>query len=237
MEALCRITLLEAYRGDPSFRIPLGNGQRSLIPMGAVVSVTDPAFHVGFNEDQTGRPDANRFKAAEDIVYYLGLGEANSLMIPLSCAMIHFGDWSVKPGERVVMGVKRNYSQEKARVAGQWGDYLRMPCGKKTNNGVQPDTRIIGAPDIPKVKIELLEQHGGTSGEAYLPWKFYKWDLDIDANAVHEAKLIAAQNGMVAPQELPSFDLSRLSPELLDLIAAAMEKRGKEHRGGKTQGA
>lgn len=181
MDALCRITLLKPFRGDPSYRIPIGNGQQSAVPMGAAPSVTDPASQVGFTSD------TNRGKAARDVAYYLGLGKDGSIMVPVSCAMTWFGDWTLKPGESQGHS-KRTWAQERTRVAMVWGDFARMPRGQKVNNGVAPDTRIIAAPDVPHVKIEVLEQNGLPYGEAYDPWAFYHWDTDVDAVARAEAE-------------------------------------------------
>lgn len=217
MEALCRITLLKPYRGDPEYVIRLGDGQRSLVPMGAI-SVSDPSSHVGFNDDpqaQAVRGDMpNRWKAAQDIVYDLRLGADNSLIIPIDCAQRWFGDWTVKPGDTSQSRVKRTYSQEKIRVAGVWGDYRRMPRGKVVPGqaAVQPDTRIIGAPDVPFVKIEVLEQNGKAYpipgiGDFYDPWAFYAWKEDIDRAAVEEAKRIYGVEAAAAPADMATMIL------------------------------
>jgi hypothetical protein len=239
MEALCRITLLRPYRDDPAFIVPIGNGQISMVPFGAgAISVSDPSFHVGFNSAQTGQEDANRFKAAQDVVYQLGLGDEQSIIVPVSCAMVHFGDWTITPGSKDQRKVKRTYGQERIRVAGQWGDFKRMPRGKKMQDGkVQADTRCIGLPDIPHVKIEILEQNGRPYGTPIVPWDFYKWEQDIDAQAVREAQLIAAEMGFMAPQQLApaasaQIDLSALSDAQLEQLAGLMADKLKGRRGG-----
>ncbi len=238
MEALCRITLLKPFRDDPAMIVPIGNGQRSLVPFGAgPMSVSDPAFHVGFNSAQTGQEDANRFKAAQDIVYELGLGDERSIIVPVSCAMTHFGDWTITPGSTDQRKIKRTYNQERARVAGCWGDFRRMPRGKKNQQGVQADTRAIGLPDVPHVKIEVLEQNGHPYGDAYDPWKFYHWETDIDQQAVREAQMIAAELGMFAPQvqaaaPAPAIDIGQLTDDQLEQLAQRMAQRAKQHGKG-----
>lgn len=211
MEALCRITLTKPYRDKKDFVIPLGDGQVSLIPMGGgQFNVGDPNMHVGFNKGQAEQLDAlgigheqNQFNAAQDVVYNLAYGKDGSIIVPVSCATRWFGDFTVKPGDTRFAKVKRTYAQEKVRVAMAWGDYLRMPRGRREQDGqVRADTRIIGAPDVPHVKIEMLEQNGQAVGEAFDPWEFYKWDLDIDANAVREAKIIADSLGFTAPRQI-----------------------------------
>lgn len=233
MDALCRVTLLEPYRGDPEAKVPLGNGQRSLIPIGGAVSIGDPSMHVGF----MGEDAQNRFKAAQDVVYHLGLGPDGSIIVPVSCAMVHFGDWTIKAGSTEQRTSKRTYHQERARVAGCWGGYKLMPRGKKTQQGVQADTRKIGAPEVPKVRIEVLEQNGHPYGDAYEPWPFYRWEQDIDAEAVREAKLIAMEGGFpLAAQPQAGFDVSSLSPSQLEQLASLLaQKMQGNRRGGSAQ--
>ncbi|MDE2102024.1 MAG: hypothetical protein KGL39_32560 [Patescibacteria group bacterium] len=226
MEALCRITLLEPFRGNPNATVPLRDGQRSLIPMGATfINIADPAFHVGFNSEQTGEEDQNRFKAAQDVTYELGYGPEKSILISLSCAMRHFGDWTIKPGAKRDKA-KRTYGQEKIRVAMNWGDYKRMPRGRKTQQGIEADTRIIGVPDVPRVRIEVLEQNGLPYGDPYEPWSFYHWEKDIDAQAVREANLIAAENGFLMPQApAGGLDLSKLTADQFEVLAALVAEK------------
>jgi hypothetical protein len=224
LEALCRVTLLQPFRGDPAAIVPLRDGQLSLVPMGAGgMSISDPAMHVGFNEKQTGNPDANRFNAAQDVTYELGIGDEGSIIVPVYCAQFHFGDWSITPGGRSQARTKRAYAQERIRVAMAWGDYTRMPRGRKasTPTGVEPDTRCIGLPGVPHVKIQILEQNGKPYGEAFVPWDHFKWETDIDAAAVREAAMAARELGMYAPPT-PSlgFDLTNLSDDMLDKLAA-----------------
>jgi hypothetical protein len=242
VEALCRITLLEPYRGDPGFVVPLHDGQRSLVPMGGVGSISDPSMHVGFNSGQASllaglgiQGEQNRFKAAQNVVYELGLGPERSIMIPVTCAHFHFGDWTIKPGDLSQRGIKRTYAQERIRVAMAWGDWTRMPRGRKTNNGVVPDTRCIAAPNVPRVSIAVLEQNGVPYGDAFEPWAFYRWETDIDSSAVVEAQAIARETGMFAPTAAaPNFDLSTLTPEMLDALAALVAAKNGGN-GGKTR--
>lgn len=224
MDALCRITLMQPFRGDADAVVRLGDGQRSLAPMGAI-SVSDPNCQVGFNV-HLGEV-RNSGKNAQDIVYELRLGADNSIIIPIDCAQRHFGDWTVRPGDASQNAVKRTYGQEKARVAGNWGDYKRMPRGRQIAGAAtaQADTRIIGAPEVPHVKIEVLEQNGKPYGEAFIPWDFYRWDADIDVAAVEEARRLYSVNAAAAPAS-PVLDVSALTPAQLDILAAALANRG-----------
>jgi hypothetical protein len=234
MDALCRITLLEPYLGDPAAVVGIRDGQRSLVPMGAGnFSISDPSMHVGFNSAQTGQPDQNRFNAAQDIAYELTLGPEGSIIVPVPCAHIHFGDWTIHPGDQSQARVKRNYAQERVRVAMNWGDWGRMPRGKKTNNGVAADTRCISLPAVPHVKIEVLEQNGLPYGTSFDPWKHWKFEADIDMGAVNEAKAIARELGVFAPEQVPAFDLSNLSDAMLERLAALLEAKKGGPRGNK----
>lgn len=214
--------------------------------MGATsAAISDPSMHVGWNSGQSEalsalgiQAEQNRFKAAQDVSYDLGFGPDGSIMIPASCAHLNFGDWTIRPGDRSQARVKRTYQQERARVAMHWGDWLRMPHGRKTQQGVEADTRIIGAPPVPVVKIEVLEQNGKPTGDAFLPWEFYDWARDIDHNAAHEAKLIAQQYGFITPQPMgaPTFDLSNLPPEMIERLAEMIAQRNGGSGGkGKAQ--
>lgn len=231
MEALCRITLVEPFRGDPAAIVPLRDGQQSLVPMGSVSTIADPSMHVGFNSGQSDllaglgiEAEQNRFKAAQNVVYDLGYGPEAAIIIPVSCARFHFGDWTIKPGDLSQRKIKRTYQQERIRVAMAWGDWVRMPRGRKLANGIAADTRCIGLPSVPHVKIEVLEQNGQPYGGAFDPWAFYRWETEIDQNAVREANLIAQELGMVAPRPLvaPSFDFSNLSESDLEKLATLL---------------
>jgi hypothetical protein len=223
MDALCRITLLKPFRNDPTFKVPLRDGQRSLIPMGAA-SVSDPSTHVGFTSD------TNRFQAAQNIVYELGYGDEGSIIVTVGCAQTHFGDWTIRPGDTSQAAVKRTYGQERTRVAMQWGDYTRMPRGRTTTQGVEPDTRIIGLPEVPHVKIEVLEQNGLPYGEAFDPWAFYAWERDIDQVALREAQRMGLEPSVAASAPLADFS-AFTNAQLNALIEAAQAAKGSKQSG------
>lgn len=216
-DALCRITLLEKI-GNGKLAFPYG--QESRIPMDGLPpsdeDFSDPSRCAALGTDPENRVMPRRAaNFAVSVLYEVDYNQPNmrSIDMPVGCAKLHFGDWEIQPGaERTIW--QMTVTQEKARVAAHWGDY-KYP---RALNKEDIDKRIIGAPAMPKVKIQVLDARMHTPLEpAIFPHEIWNFEADIDQEAVAEVKRRGLAAGAVGEARGP-IDLSKLTIEDIAML-------------------
>lgn len=219
--ALCRVTLLEKM-GNGKIAFPYG--QESRLPLDVAPSdedFLDPSKCASLGTDPENLVIDNRRRSksfAVPVLFEVDFNEPalRSIDMPVGCAKLHFGDWEIRPGaERNLWQL--TLSQEKARVAAHWGDYKypRPLPGSK----LDVDKRIIAAPPMPKVKIEVLDARLHTPLEpAIFPHEVWNFEGDIDHEAVAEVKRRGLATGTTLEEPRGPVDLSKLTIEDIAML-------------------
>jgi len=225
MEALARITLLEPHAAV----VPLtyGAGEARVISAaGDIVAgvlsgedVVDAGAHLGLmpraiartipgvpntwlleweTKDAEGKPGKHR----------------RSALVPRDAARLWFGDERIPQVAVYGTPTEMTFNFERNRVATRWGGW-RLPqralngrnaCTKGENDF---DLTKIGAPRIPKVRIEKIDSSGSVVGSAFEPWAWFQWEADVDSTHPELAARATADQ-QASASSLAGFSLGDL---------------------------
>lgn len=232
-QPLVRVTLLEPYRGDPTAVLRIPGGQVNPLDSIAThitINPADPAFQAPFNKDENvlayGRRDGpiEVIDMHQNIVYEVSMQPGcESTLVPIGTAKTNFGDWDVVPGSKHPMNPKVTYDAERLRVAMRWGGFKLFPFTRMSPKGDPiADTRKIAPPDVPHVRIELINQRGLVEDGAlrFEPWPFYQWDRMVDKQAAAEAARRMADNGQTLAPAPVAVDNANLIAQLVEAEVA-----------------
>jgi hypothetical protein len=106
-----------------------------------------------------------------------------------------------------------------------WGGYDLFPYNRRSAEGkILADTRKIGAPRVPRVLIEEIDQRGNPTGDKLDIWEFYHWEDAVDRQAVAEARRRMADEGFGPPAAVPPDIAAMVDAEVKRQLAA--QKKG-----------
>lgn len=241
-EPLVRVTLLKAFHDDPALVVKIPGGQVNYLDSIAThisINPADPAFQQPFNKDENVQAYGRREGPLEaidlhqDIIYELSMQDGQTdTLVPIGVAKINFGDWDIKPGGRSAVNPRLTYEAERMRVAMRWGGYQLYPFVKMTaQGGAIADTRKIAPPDVPHVRIDLIDQRGNPTGTSIEPWLFYHWQDAVDKQAAAEAASRIRQQGhelQPLQTSVPAGAVMMTPTDIAAVVEAAIASKSKK---------
>jgi hypothetical protein len=150
--------------------------------------------------------------------------DQNGFFIPYEAARLWFGNWRCVREAASDTPYDQTFAYEKKRVAMQWGWWEMPRTGpsglthlKKGEEG--PDTTKIGAPRVPHVLIESVDNRGKTTAAVkFRPWDLFRWQDDV----------VSSYGGQ--SQQGPAPTVETFTPAQLRAIADEIEARQKAQK-------
>jgi hypothetical protein len=195
---------------------------------GGLDEIVDAGAHMGVFPRQ--RP---RYRPGKpiDVVLVFGDPERDSGMLTRSQARLLFGHERIPKQAAPETDPRWTFGEERKRVAYLWGGW-RLPrlalngtthCRKGENDF---DLTKIGAPHIPRVRIESVDQRGRVKGTPFRPWEWFAWEDDVDAT---HPEIIGAPAAKQSMSPLAGYDLADLEAFIAARRAAERGEAARAH--------